>query len=411
MSFNNNNNNNNNNNDDDDDDYLPSSGDDESSSDYVSKSHKRKYYFRKTTLANKNLKNNDICITISEVNKVKRVKKPFVRVIHNDDLEPIPFKIESFKDFYKLAKLCVEDQILFKDCQLLPDIWPILQDLNNMIGLKSVKDGITKMIIYELQSDIFKTNEKYYRHIVLTGAPGTGKTTIANIIARLLNKLGKTNSDKITIGNRRNMISDFQGQTKTCVDTIVKEALSESGILFIDEAPNLNDGRNKDNPDTYSKSCLDTLMECMDEYKDKLIVILSGYKDEMDTNVLTNNKGMKRRIQYYFNIEPYEADELYLIFNKQLLATNYELPKNNNVITIDWFKKHIKFFPYSGGSVRNFVEKIRTIHVNETFGQTNKTILLLSTLSKGFEHYKNTNLDKNFLVNNKSKLPPFGIYV
>jgi type II secretory pathway predicted ATPase ExeA len=342
----------------------------------------------------------DICITISKKKKTTNSPLPcLTSPFQNSELECIPFRISNFDDLLKLTKLCVEEKKMFKDCQKLPNILSILEEINSLIGLTSVKNALCNMILYELQSnEIYKnrpdSEERYWRHMVITGPPGTGKTMIAKIIARLLNRLGKSNSEEIVVGNQRNMISDWQGQTKTMVDDLVQSALKKSGIIFIDEAPSLNDGRDRASPDSYSKACLDTLMELMDEHKDKLIVILAGYQKEMEDNIMVVNKGFRRRIQWWFHIEKYSPDEMFSIFKKHVIDTGYTLP-TNLIINADWFYNHQDFFPFYGGSIRNFIEKICTIHVKKTFGQFDKKCLVNTTITEGYELYKEFSLDSS----------------
>jgi hypothetical protein len=363
-----------------------------------------KYSLRKRKVVSKN--NNDgesddedIClITISKKQK-KSTSFPESKISRklNVDLPVVPFQISSFDDLYRLAASCSPpENKMYKDCQRLPAIWPILQEIKALIGLNSVKNALCDLVVYEMaaENNPETKREAYWRNMVITGEPGTGKTTIAKIIARLLNKIGKTDSDEIVLGNQRNMISDFVGQTKSCVDAVVKQALEGSGILFIDEAPSLNDNRKNAQPDSYSRSCLDTLLELMDEHKEKLIVIFAGYEEEMQRNILGENKGLRRRIQWYFNIEKYTPPEMFEIFQKLVKDGGFEIPKNC-VITARWFAKHDDFFPFFGGSIRNFMEKISTIQIRKRFGQTEKLVLDNETIMEGFKLYRTFCLDQS----------------
>ena len=360
--------------------------------------NKKTYLFRrrrKVDILGSN-DDDDICITISKKKKQcdNSMDQKKQCILANAELKEVPFPINTFQDLYELASMCYLEGNMYRDCQKLPDIWSTLKEINDLIGLTNVKNALCNMILFELQNQANSRKEKYWRHMVITGPPGTGKTTIAKIIARLLNKLGQSDSDDIIVGNSRNMISDWQGQTKTMVDSLVSRALKSSGILFIDEAPNLNDGRNQAVPDSYGKSCLDTLMELMDEHKEKLIVILSGYAEEMESNVLAINKGIRRRIQWWFHIDSYSAGELYSIFKKNVLDTGYQLPPNMS-LNESWFEKRKEFFPYFGGSVRNYVEKVCTLHSKKTFGKINQSTLDIGTINEGYELYKLYNMDSN----------------
>jgi Cdc6-like AAA superfamily ATPase len=323
---------------------------------------------------------NDLVITISQMKRTTNPKNEIVPsvVIRNEDLPSIPFTINSFDDLYRLASAMESTSIMYKDCQRMKTLYPVLQELNAMVGLRSTKDALCNFILFELQN-----MPSYWRHMVITGAPGVGKTSIANIIAKLLNKLGRTPSDEIVRGNPLNMISDYEGQTKSRVNKVVQEALSKSGVLLIDEAPSLND---KQNRDSYGKKCLDMLMQLMDSHRERLIVIFAGYKEEMETNILQSNPGFRRRIQWFFHMQDYSDAELYEIFLQKIGETQFKI-QTNTKFNKSWFIENYKKFPYFGGSVENFVHKIRTVHTRKIFGFGEKNMLSDETMEEAFHMY------------------------
>lgn len=225
--------------------------------------------------------------------------------------------------------------------------------------------------------------------MVITGAPGVGKTTIATLVAKLLNRLGRTPSDEITHGNPLNLISDFEGQTKSEVNRVVQEALSKSGVLLIDEAPALYDRKNRD---SYGKKCLDMLMQLMDKHRDQLIVIFAGYRRDMEANILQSNEGFRRRIQWFFHLDDYGPNELHQIFLQKMKDTQFTLQQPTR-FTPAWFHDHYADFPYFGGSVENWVHKIRTVHTRKTFGLGVKALLLDETVEEGFRMYTQFTLE------------------
>jgi SpoVK/Ycf46/Vps4 family AAA+-type ATPase len=281
----------------------------------------------------------------------------------------------------------VEKNVMFKDCQKLPQLYPLLRQLHDMIGLQHIKDGICKMILFELQN-----LPTHWRNIVLTGNPGVGKTNIAQLIAQIFSCIqNKTSSNEITVGSPLNMISGWEGQTKDKVYELVTEALSKSGVLLIDEAHTLNDNR-PERTDAYGKQCIDTLMQCMDKYRDSLLVIFSGYKNEMEKNIIQANPGLRRRIQWFFHVHDYTADELYQIFLQQLQLAHLHLATPNQ-FDVEWMEQNLKYFPNMGGSIENFIVKIKHVQTCKTFGQTEKQILSDETLREGFQLYKTFVID------------------
>jgi SpoVK/Ycf46/Vps4 family AAA+-type ATPase len=323
----------------------------------------------------------DLVITISQLKKKKDTEDTKNVIIPNASLECIPFPIQNFSDLYKLARICHEEKKLFKDCQKLPLLFPVLTELNNMIGLQTTKNGICNMILFELQN-----LPSYWRHIVLTGKPGVGKTNVAQIIAKLLNRMGKAPSDEITIGNPLNMIAKYEGQTKNEVHRVVQEALSKSGVLLIDEAPSLNNNRGGQS-DAYGQQCIDMLMQLMDKHRNELIVIFAGYKNEIERNILQVNPGLRRRIQWFFHLDDYSPLELHQIFLQQMTEAKFQLSPNS-IFTVDWMEDHIKDFPNFGGSIETFVYKIKHVQTRKTFGQIEKVFISDETIQEGFNMYK-----------------------
>jgi len=327
--------------------------------------------------------NNDLVITISQKTKKQR-NKTNPCLINNQELPCIPFTVTNFEDLFRLATLCVETNSTFKDCQLLPTLYPVLQELNAMIGLTKAKDAICHMILFELQKP---PEIIYYRNMVITGKPGAGKTEISKLIAKLFNRLmSRTDGcDEITVGKPLNMIAKFEGQTKNCVDNVVRRALSKSGVLVIDEAHTLNNPRHN-HDDAYGQQALDQLMSSMDQYIGELIVIFLGYPGEIETNILQSNAGFRRRIQWFLHLEDYNAHEICQIFIQKMAQHNFQLQPDTR-FTENWFTDHLDCFPSFGGSIETFVVKICHIQTMRTFGQHVSTVVSDDVIEQGFQLY------------------------
>lgn len=329
---------------------------------------------------------NSVMITISGVKRLSpnpaQMYRQQVPQVHvgpvNDDLPEIPFAINNFPDLMRLARHCAEEKQVYKDCQKLPLVYPVLQELEQMVGQHATKDGLCDFFLHELQNV-----QTEWRNMFVTGGPGLGKTTIVNIIAKVLNRMGQNASDEVTVLNLFNVISDYEGQTKTCVRRLVEEALSKSGILLVDEADMLNDNRH--NADHYGKQAMDAIMQAMNQYP-QLIFIFSGYRAELERNILKSNRGMRRRIQWFFHLADYTAEELFAIFRLKLQKGGFSLAANTR-FTPAWFQQHYQQFPFFGGSVEGFVNKIRTQQTKRTFGHTNKNLLTDDTIQAGFDAY------------------------
>ena len=333
---------------------------------------------------------NNLVITISQMTKRRGpdFSAPVTEVSlgpPNNTLPVVPFPVNTFSDLNHLAELCAQKGHMYKDCQKLPILYPVIEEINNMIGRAKTKEGLRKLILFELKVD-YRLDMDVRRHIILTGKPGTGKSSVAKMIAKVFHRLGRGHSEEITEGNPLNMISDYEGQTKTEVNNVVQEALSKSGVLLIDEAPALNDNRRNASPDNYGKKAVDMLMQLMDKHRKDLVVILAGYKEDMDRNILQANKGFRRRIQWFFDMEDYTAPELSQIFRQKLQRIGWDLPTQTR-FNDQWFSEHYRDFPFFGGSIDNFVQSIITAQIETTFGQNSNTTISDSTLQRGFNDY------------------------
>jgi len=279
---------------------------------------------------------------------------------------PIPFPVRGFADLLRLARMC-SSGCEFKDCEDLPRILAPLEKLQSMVGLHQIKNAVADMVIRDMMSRNAPDSGIGWRHIVITAPPGMGKSTLAEVLGCILARLRNMMSEEVVRGNRRSMIAPYLGQTKDKVEELVHETLSKSGVMLIDEANNLNDGR-EGSVDSYAKSAIDTLMELMNEHRNDLTVIFAGYKHDIQQNLLTLNDGLARRIGWWFDVPPYTPQELREIFVRLLARRSMTLAVRT-AFTTDWFVKHESSFPNFGGSLETWVDKIEILDKRRRFGQ------------------------------------------
>ena len=195
-----------------------------------------------------------------------------------------------------------------KKMYLLPDLLPELNELNDMIGLQKFKKQIVDQIIFFIQS----TGDKVMLHTVLEGPPGTGKTTVSNILARIYSKLGIFKKPKFNIIRRSDLISEYLGGTT--IKTMETLERCKKGVMLIDEAYSL--GSKSSSEDSYAKECIDTINQYLTENVDKIICIIAGYKSELDSCFFSMNPGLRRRFPWTFTIENYTSQELSRLYFK-----------------------------------------------------------------------------------------------
>ena len=197
----------------------------------------------------------------------------------------------------------------------------ILHDLDTFIGMDSVKQAVRE-IAYSVQNSVQRAErglgeqEKMSMHIILTGNPGTGKTTIARKLGEILAAIGYLDSGHVVEVDRAKMVSPYQGETPKVVDRLCDKAMG--GILFVDEAYTLAPVSQAGDRDSQGAQALEKLMKRMEDDRGKFVVIAAGYRTEMD-NLFRVNPGFKSRFNYFLNIEDYSPEQLYeimLVFAK-----------------------------------------------------------------------------------------------
>ena len=191
----------------------------------------------------------------------------------------------------------------------------ILSDLDTFIGMDEVKEAVRE-IAYSVQNSIQRQErglgeqEKMSMHIILTGNPGTGKTTIARKLGEILASIGYLDSGHVVEVDRAKMVSPYQGETPKVVDRLCDKAMG--GILFVDEAYTLAPVSQGGDRDNQGAQALEKLMKRMEDDRGKFVVIAAGYRTEMD-NLFRVNPGFRSRFNYFLNIEDYSPEQLYQI--------------------------------------------------------------------------------------------------
>jgi SpoVK/Ycf46/Vps4 family AAA+-type ATPase len=201
----------------------------------------------------------------------------------------------------------------------------ILHDLDSFIGMESVKQAVREMA-YSVQNSLERVERglgdqgKMSMHIVLTGNPGTGKTTIARKLGEILAAINYLDSGHVVEVDRSKMVSQYQGETPKVVNQLCDKAMG--GILFVDEAYTLAPISQAGERDNQGAQALETLMKRMEDDRGKFVVIAAGYRTEMD-NLFRVNPGMKSRFNYFLDIEDYTPDELFSIMQMFASEKNY----------------------------------------------------------------------------------------
>lgn len=245
----------------------------------------------------------------------------------------------------------------------------VFEELSKIIGLTSVKKKIIQLK-QNIEADEkrkqagIKTTSQTL-HFVFIGNPGTGKTTIARLIARLLKEIGVLKTDNLIEASRSTLVGQYIGETAKIVDQVINKSLG--GVLFIDEAYSLTESSGGSGHD-FGKEAVTQLLKRIEDDRDNLIVIVAGYEKEMNS-FLKSNSGLESRFPHKIVFEDYNAEELTQIFIRLATEQNYipedgleiELTSRFAKILLSWNIARNGYFS-NGRYVRNYFEKCLLAH-------------------------------------------------
>ena len=257
------------------------------------------------------------------------------------------------------------------------------KELDELIGLNQVKEEVHSLANFvKIQKQREKKGLKIPKmsfHLVFTGSPGTGKTTVARIVARIYKDLGVLKKGHMVETDRSGLVANYVGQTATKTNAIVDSALN--GVLFIDEAYALVPTANKNND--YGQEAISTLLKRMEDDRDKLVVIVAGYPKEMN-RFIDSNPGLKSRFNRYINFPDYTSGELCQIFNMYVRKNQYSLtPDAERCLktSLDSAVKHKDRNFGNARFARNIFEKSIQRQANRLSNEKNPTTRQLSELT------------------------------
>lgn len=284
--------------------------------------------------------------------------------------------------------------------QAISNIKEHLIELNNMIGMASLKNHLLDQILYFAQGlHKSKNNTGDFMHTVIYGPPGTGKTEVAKILGKIYSKLGILKREIFKKATRADMIAGYLGQTSIKTRELINSCIG--GVLFIDEAYSLG---NEEKKDSFSKECIDTLCESLSDNKENLMVIIAGYEKELNECFFNYNPGLESRFIWRFKIDGYNGEELMQIFIKKVNDNGWSID-NNSKIDKCWFEKNLKRFKYFGRDVEILFTKSKIAHSRRVFCKPDnvKTKLTIEDLNKGFEMFI-VNVNVNDRKHNDEKM-------
>ena len=206
-------------------------------------------------------------------------------------------------------------------------------------------------------------------HMCFTGNPGTGKTTVALRMAKILHKLGYVRKDHVVSVTRDDLVGQYIGHTAPKTKDVLKKAMG--GVLFIDEAYYLYKPENERD---YGQEAIEILLQVMENNRNDLVVILAGYADRMDT-FFRSNPGMSSRIAHHLDFPDYSADELYQISELMLAQSNYRLDGDGKTAMRDYLARRMSQPRFANArSVRNALDRARLRQANRLFNEKSASL-------------------------------------
>ncbi len=236
-------------------------------------------------------------------------------------------------------------------------------ELDGYVGLGEVKREVNNLInmatVFKRREEMGLPNADFSLHMVFTGNPGTGKTMIARLMARVYRSLGILSKGQLVEVDRSGLVAGYVGQTAIKTSKVIEKALG--GVLFIDEAYALNGKGDND----FGQEAIDTLLKAMEDHRDDLVVIVAGYDGLME-KFIQSNPGLESRFNRYLHFDDYTLDEMLEIFKMQCRKSQYTLSPDA--------EQGVKDFIYDENAdgvtfgnargVRNLFEQILTAQAN-----------------------------------------------
>ena len=246
----------------------------------------------------------------------------------------------------------------------------LLAELDGYIGLTAIKKEVRSLInmvtIHKLRRENDLPTPDLSLHMVFSGNPGTGKTTVARIMARIYHSLGILSKGHLVEVDRGGLVAGYVGQTAIKTGKIIDSALG--GVLFIDEAYALNNGAEND----FGQEAINTILKSMEDHRDDLVVIVAGYDGLMD-NFIHSNPGLESRFNRFLHFDDYTLDEMMQIFEMRCEKGCYELTEDARPLLREFIQlantNSISFG--NGRGVRNLFEQILVVQANRLATQEN----------------------------------------
>lgn len=280
--------------------------------------------------------------------------------------------VNSIKDLIEIGKTIN----FYKNLNtiMLWKITPYLEQLEEMIGMQSLKKTIFTQIIYYLKGFHLRGKKGEYLNTVIQGSPGTGKTTIAHIIGKLYKSMGVLSpTGTFRVAYRDDFVGEYVGHTAPKTRKLLDSCIG--GVLFIDEVYSLGPGR-KDK-DSFSKEVFDIMTAFLSEHKKDFCCIIAGYEEEINNCFFKGNKGLRRRFSWTHDVDDYSSLDLAKIMFKMATEIEWSLNIKEEELA-DIIKENKEYFKNAGGDIETYLTKCKMSHAHRVFSLGNEHQFILT---------------------------------
>ena len=232
----------------------------------------------------------------------------------------------------------------------------LLAELDSYVGMDAIKEEVRSLInmvqVYKLRREHDLPTTDMSLHMVFSGNPGTGKTTVARIMARIYHSLDILSKGQLVEVDRSGLVAGYVGQTALKTQKVIEKAMG--GVLFIDEAYALNGKSEND----FGQEAIDTILKAMEDHRDDLVVIVAGYTELMD-RFIHSNPGLESRFNRFLEFEDYTTEQMVAIFKMQCKKGCYVLAQGTEELVRDFIAEESAGDSFGNArGVRNLFEHI-----------------------------------------------------
>lgn len=294
------------------------------------------------------------------VEQIEKIANGFIALDNNVTTKESAAVMDEIVSIRKRARLPEKGNLIVQENNdLVKSTDELLAELHALVGLEQVKEEVDRNIKLLQVNAIRKAKglpeTPISKHLVFTGPPGTGKTTVARILAQLYKEIGIVSTGQLVETDRSGLVAGYVGQTAIKTLKVIKKA--KGGILFIDEAYSLTES---DTSNDYGKEVIDTLVKAMEDYRDDMVVIVAGYENEMQ-RFINSNPGLRSRFSRTVRFDRYTNNELLEIFAALCSKNKYILDDTAKQKASEYFSMHGNDDSFGNArGVRNYFEMVIT---------------------------------------------------